>query len=140
MAAAAKKVAAVRKSKTESPDSDDLKVVNVLPTPKDAAAELKSPYPKGVDYWTYQPEDEKLEPIMLPLNGFTPGDKLWHFDLAQLPILTQTWRWMDKVGVPKHVQRQTQILDDTEYFAMFGKWFDAMKAGQAPKGSVTPGK
>lgn len=111
-----------------------------LPKPEDVAAEANSPYPKGVNVWAYQPEDEKASPILLPLNGFQSGDKLWFFDLAQLPILNQTWRWMDRANVPKPIQRQAQVLSDKEYFAMFNKWFDLMKAAQAPKGSLTAGK
>lgn len=122
------------------------KVVNVLeglPTPAKAAAAQaipKSPYPNGVKVWSYQPNDEKAAVILLPLTGFQPGDKLWHFDLAQLPILAQTWAWMDRANVPQPIQRQAQLLPDTEYFAMFNLWFDEMKAERAPKGSMTAGK
>lgn len=139
MTAALKKPGAQKKSSGKESESDD-SVVDVLPTPKDAEAELLSPYPKDVKVWTYQPEDEGSAPIPLPLTGFAPGDKLWHFDLAQLPILAQTWKWMERANVPKDIQRQAQILDDREYFGMFNKWFDAMKSEQAPKGSLTSGK
>lgn len=146
MAATAKKAGTVRKSPakkvaTESQDSEAVNLFEGLPTPKEAAAQaFPSPYPKGVKVWTYQPEDKTAAPILLPLTGFAQGDKLWHFDLAQLPILAQTWRWMDRAKVPKDVQRQAQMLSDTEYFAMFNAWFDAMKAEQAPKGAVSAGK
>lgn len=122
---------------------DKPKEVNLfegLPTPEAAAEQVKSPYPVGIEVFTYQPNDESAAPILLPTSGFQPGDKLWHFDLAQLPILAQTWKWMDRANVPKAIQRQAQLLDDSEYFAMFNKWFDVMKQGQAPKGSVTAGK
>lgn len=146
MAATAKKAGAVRKSPakkvaTESQDSEAVNLLQGLPKPEVVAAQaIPSPYPKDVKVWTYQPNDEKAAPILLPLNGFQAGDKLWHFDLAQLPILSQTWRWMDRANVPKGIQRQAQMLDDVEYFAMFNKWFDVMKAALAPKGAVTAGK
>lgn len=109
--------------------------------PEAAAAQvIPSPYPKGVGVWSYQPKDEKAAPILLPTSGFQATNKLWHFDLAQLPILAQTWRWMDRANVPKDIQRQAQLLDDGEYFAMFNAWFDVMKAAQSPKGAVTAGK
>lgn len=129
--------------KTESTDSEP-KVVNLLgglPTPEVAEAQaITSPYPEGVGVWSYQPKDDMLAPILLPTSGFQPTNKLWHFDLAQLPILAQTWRWMDRANVPKDIQRQAQSLDDGEYFAMFNKWFEVMTAARAPKGAVTAGK
>jgi hypothetical protein len=146
MTTAPKKAGAQRKSpakKTESVDSEP-KVVNVfegLPTPEAAAAQaIPSPYPKDVGVWAYQPKDEKAAPILLPTSGFQPTDKVWHFDLAQLPILAQTWKWMDRANVPKRIQRQAQSLDDGEYFAMFNAWFEVMTAARAPKGAVTAGK
>lgn len=151
MSAAPKKAGAVRKSPakkavTESSDSEG-KVVNllsgVLPTPEAAAEKVAeaqkvpSPYPDGVGTWTYQPKDEKSAPIILPTTHFQPSDKLWHFDLAQLPMLAQTWKWMDRANVPKRIQRQAQLLPDAEYFAMFTEWFNVMIA---PKDAVTAGK
>jgi hypothetical protein len=146
MAATAKKAGAVRKSParkvaTESQDSEAVNLFEGLPTPKAAAAQaFPSPYPKDVKVWTYQPDDEKAAPILLPLSGFSPGDKLWHFDLAQLPILAQTWKWMERANVPKGIQRQAQMLSDAEYFKMFNAWFEVIKVAQAPKGAVTAGK
>lgn len=141
-----KKAGAQRKSpakKTESTDSEP-KAVNLfegLPTPEAAVTQvITSPYPEGIGVWAYQPKDDNAPPILLPTSGFQPTNKLWHFDLAQLPILAQTWRWMDRANVPKAIQRQAQELDDGEYFAMFNKWFEVMTAARAPKGAVTAGK
>jgi hypothetical protein len=152
MAAAPKKAGARKVTtkrapvkRTESDDSEGgiaaaVAAAKALPTPEQAAAQVNSPYPKGVVTWTYQPKDEKSALIVLPVTGIRPGDKLWHFDLAQLPILAQTWKWMDRANVPKQIQRQCQLLADDEYFEMFNAWFDAMKAAVAPKGSLTAGK
>jgi hypothetical protein len=110
-----------------------------LPKPDDVEAEAKSPYPKNVRVYAYKPKDGS-EPILLAMNGFEVPDKLWHFDTAQLPILGQTWAWMDRAKIPKEIQRRTQLLPDPEYFAMFDEWFAAMKIQNAPKGSLTAGK
>jgi hypothetical protein len=132
-----KKRAPARKSES----SDSVNLFEGLPTPKEAEAKaIPSPYPEGVSVWVYQPKDEKLAPIVLPTSGFQPTNKLWHFDLAQLPILAQTWKWMDRANVPKAIQRQTQLLDDGEYFAMFNEWLAIVMADRAPKGAVTAGK
>lgn len=130
----AKKAAAQPKSTEKMAE-----VAAGLPTPEDAAKELKSPYPKGVAVFSYQP-DAGSDPIVLPLSGFDAPDKLWHFDVAQLPILSQTWKWMERANVPKAIQRQAQLLPDAEYFKMFDQWFDAMKAGKAPAGALSSGK
>lgn len=110
-----------------------------LPTPDDAERQAKSPYPKGVRVFSYQPKDGS-EPILLAMNGFETPDKLWHFDVAQLPILSQTWKWMERAKIPKAIQRQAQMLPDPEYFKMFDQWFNAMKAQNAPKGAISVGK
>jgi hypothetical protein len=138
-----KKRAPVKKSESSDSESKLVNVFEGLPTPKEAEAEAKaipSPYPEGVSVWVYQPKDEKLAPIVLPTSGFQPTNKLWHFDLAQLPILAQTWKWMDRANVPKAIQRQTQLLDDGEYFAMFNEWLAIVMSDRAPKGAVTAGK
>lgn len=113
-----------------------------LPKPDDLEQQAKSPYPKGVQIFSYQPEDGS-SPIPLPVNGFEQPNKLWHFDVAQLPRLAQTWKWMDHANIPKHIQRQTQMLPDLEYFKMFDAWFEACRAANqagGPKGAVTSGK
>jgi hypothetical protein len=112
-----------------------------LPKPDDVAAEAKSPYPKTVRVYSYQPKGGG-DPILLAMDGFEVPDKLWHFDIAQLPLLNQTWRWMDRAKIPKAIQRQTQMLPDKEYFEMFDEWFEAMRIlrGGTPKGAVTAGK
>lgn len=145
MATAAKKVGArANSAKKRPPEKFEPKEVNLLeglPTPKEAEAQAKSPYPKGVQYYSYQPK-QGGKPILLALDGFDPPDKLWFFDLAQLPKLSQTWLWMDRAKVPKDIQRQAQMLPDGEYFAMFDEWFEVMKLmrGGGPKGAVTAGK
>jgi hypothetical protein len=112
-----------------------------LPKPDDAEKQAKSPYPEGVQVYAYQPKSGG-EPILLALNGFEVPDKLWHFDTAQLPVLTQTWKWLERANIPKHIQRQAQMLPDGEYFDMFDEWFDVMRKlnGAGPKGAVTAGK
>jgi hypothetical protein len=95
-----------------------------LPKPE----ELASPYPKGTKLFTYKPKDGG-DPILLPLDGFERPDKVWLFDLSELPVLSQTWSWLRRAKVPKSVQRQAQFLPDPEYFAMFDVWFAAMRAG-----------
>lgn len=112
-----------------------------LPKPDDVVAQANSPYPPTVQTYAYQPKDGG-EPILLALDGFDPPDKLWHFDVAQLPVLSQTWKWMERARVPKSVQRQAQMLPDVEYFHMFDEWFDVMRKlrGAGPKGAVSAGK
>lgn len=111
-----------------------------LPKPADLAKQ--GPYPATVQTYAYQPKAGG-PPILLPLDGFDPPDKVWHFDVAQLPPLTQTWKWMDKAHIPKLIQRELCGLPDAEYFAMFDEWFSVMlqynKSG-GPKGSLTAGK
>lgn len=111
-----------------------------LPKPEDVAAK-KSPYPEGVQVFSYQPKDGS-EPILLAMDGFEVPGKLWHFDIAQLPILSQTWAWMRKANIPKDIQRRAQMLPDSEYFDMFDEWFEVMQKmrGGGPKGAVTAGK
>lgn len=120
----------------------ELKEVNLLeslPKPAEAAKKI-GPYPEGVQCFSYEPKGGG-DPILLPINGIEPAGKLWHFDVAQLPILQQTWAWMRHANVPKEIQRQAQMLPDAEYFKMFDEWFGIMRAAaQAPKDSVTPGK
>lgn len=94
-----------------------------LPKP----ADLESPYPKGIRVFTYKPKDGS-EPILLAMNGFDAPSKVWLFDLAAMPTLSQTWAWMRKANIPREIQRQAQLLPDAEYFEMFDKWFEAMKA------------
>jgi hypothetical protein len=145
MAAAAKMVGArAGSTKKRPPEKFEPKEVNLLeglPKPKDVEAQAKSPYPEGVQYYEYKPQDGGKS-ILLALNGFDPPDKLWFFDLAQLPKLSQTWLWMDRAKVPKAIQRQAQMLPDAEYFKMFDEWFEVMKLmrGGGPKGAVTAGK
>lgn len=122
-ASAAKKAGTKQKPTTELPKPDEL---------------VKSPYPETVRVYAYQPKDGG-EPILLAMNGFEVPDKVWHFDTAQLPILSQTWKWMDRANIPKDIQRRAQMLPDTEYFAMFDEWFAAMKI-QSAAGAVTAGK
>lgn len=113
-----------------------------LPKPEDVAAQKKpQPYPPTVQTYAYQPKDGS-EPILLALNGFEPPDKLWHFDTAQLPPLTQTWKWMDRANIPKDIQRRALSLPDAEYFGMFDEWFEVMKqfAKAGPKGVLSAGK
>lgn len=134
MAAAAKKVGA----RANSPKQKPVAVVDAVDLPK--PDEVVSPYPKEVRVYSYQPKDGS-DPILLAMNGFELPDKVWHFDLAQLPILSQTWRWMERANIPKDIQRRAQMLPDAEYFGMFDEWFGAMKAQQGgPKGAVTSGK
>lgn len=142
MATAAAKTRATRANTTkkrppEKFEPPEINLLEELPTPTQA----KSPYPNSVQAYAYQPKDGS-EPILLPLNGFTPPDKLWHFDIAQLPPLAQTWKWMDRANVPKDIQRQAQMLPDAEYFEMFDEWFSVMQKFRAvgPKGAVTVGK
>jgi hypothetical protein len=114
----------------------------VLPKPEEAEAQAKSPYPEGVQYFSYQPKDGG-EPILLAVNGFENPTKVWLFDIAQMPWLSQTWAWMRKANIPKAIQRQAQLLPDDEYFDMFDEWFDVMKKMRGiagPKGAVTAGK
>lgn len=144
MGTAAKRTAARSNTTKKAKAAEPLKEVNLLdalPTPEAVEKQAKSPYPEGVQYFSYQPKDGSA-PILLAINGFDPPDKVWHFDIAQLPVLTQTWKWMDKAKVPKHIQRQAQMLPDAEYFKMFDEWFEVMKAlrGGGPKGAVTAGK
>lgn len=110
-----------------------------LPKPEKLEEQARSPYPDDVHYFAYHPRDG-ADPILLAIDGFDPPDKLWLFDLAQLPILSQTWKWMERANVPKDVQRQAQSLPDDEYFTMFDEWFEVMKAARGPKGAVTSGK
>lgn len=141
MAAAAKKTGTRANSPKQRP-AKEVNLLEALPKPDDVAAEaIKSPYPKTVRVYSYQPKDGS-DPILLPMDGFEIPDKLWHFDNAQLPILTQTWNWMNRAKIPKDIQRQAQKLPDGEYFGMFDEWFDAMRImrGGAPKGAVTAGK
>lgn len=147
MSAPAKKPAARRNSGARKQRPAAVKVnppeeFTGLPKPEEVAAQgPPSMYPKGTELFTYKPKDGG-KAILLPLNGFERPDKLWHFDVAQLPILNQTWAWMDRAGVPKIIQRQTQMLPDAEYFEMYNAWFDAMvKFNQsAPKGALTAEK
>lgn len=133
---AAKKAVAQANSQKKRPPELHVE----LPKPEELE-QKKSPYPEGVQYFSYQPKGGG-EPILLALNGFTPPDKVWHFDVAQLPPLTQTWKWMDRANVPKAIQRQAQMLPDSEYFDMFDEWFDVMRKlrGAGPKGAVTSAK
>jgi len=138
--------AAAKKQVTQGDSKKPLKEVNVLNPPEEfielpKPEQVKSPYPVGVQFFSYQPKDGS-DPILLAINGFDNPDKLWFFDLAQLPKLSQTWRWMDKAGVPKAIQRRAQSLPDEEYFGMLDEWFETMtKYRQAgPKGAVTVGK
>jgi hypothetical protein len=145
MPAAAKKAGTrANSTKKRPPEQFEPKEVDLLaglPTPEQAEKQAKSPYPTNVQVYAYQPKDGS-EPILLALNGFTPPDKLWHFDVAQLPPLSQTWKWMERANIPKDIQRRAQTLPDAEYFAMFDEWFGVMKAlrGGGPKGAVTAGK
>lgn len=123
---------------SNSPKKRKPKAVPDLPTPEEAEQQL-SPYPEGVDVFTYQP-DGGGEPILLAINGYERPDKLWLFDISQLPVLNQTWQWMNRANIPKQIQRQAQMLPDAEYFRMFTAWFEAMKGANGPKGAVTPGK
>jgi hypothetical protein len=135
--AAVKKVGARANSPKQRPAAKEVNVFEALPKPDDLA---KGPYPKGVRVFSYQPKDGS-EPILLAMNGYEQPDKVWHFDVAQLPILSQTWKWMDRANIPKDIQRQAQSLPDAEYFEMFNKWFEAMKVLHGgPKGAVTAGK
>jgi hypothetical protein len=146
MAATAKKAGTRANSQKKRPPElfeEKPKEVNLLeglPTPEDVQAK-QSPYPEGVHVFSYQPKDGS-EPILLALDGFEVPDKLWHFDMAQLPILSQTWAWMRKANIPKEIQRRAQMLPDPEYFDMFDEWFEVMKQmrGGGPKGAVTAGK
>lgn len=104
--------------------------------PKPEAPKEFSPYPDGVQVFTYQPKDGS-EPILLAMNGFERPNKLWFFDLAEMPRLAQTWAWMTAAGIPRAIQRQAQLLPDPEYFAMFDAWFNAMSQRQ---GAVNSGK
>jgi hypothetical protein len=108
-----------------------------LPNPDSVEEQAKSPYPPGVLVFEYQPNDGS-DPIPLAMNGFKTPDKVWHFDVAQMPILSQTWEWMKRANIPKDIQRRAQMLPDAEYFGMFDKWFDAMKVAQ--KGALSSGK
>jgi hypothetical protein len=144
MTAAKKAGARSNSTKKRPPEKFEPKEANLLeglPTPEKVEAQAKSPYPADVQVYAYQPKDGS-EPILLALNGFTPPDKLWHFDVAQLPPLTQTWKWLERAKVPKEIQRQAQMLPDAEYFEMFDEWFEVMKKlrGAGPKGAVTAGK
>lgn len=118
----------------KAPPTEFIEQAKALPKPEDLP---KGPYPKDVVVFTYQPEDGR-EPILLAMNGFEQPDKLWHFDVAQLPALAQTWKWMDRANIPKAIQRQALMLSDQEYFKMFDAWFDAMKA--SARGAVSSAK
>lgn len=134
MGAAAKKTGA----RANPPKQKPVQAVE-LPKPDDLS-ELPNPYPEAVQVYAYQPKDGST-PILLALDGFDVPDKLWHFDIAQLPLLAQTWKWMERANIPKSVQRQALSLSDSEYFEMFDEWFDVMrKMRGAVKGAVTPGK
>lgn len=138
MTAAAKKTGARANSPKKRPDQPkEVNLLDALPAPE----KVESPYPEGVRVYAYQPKAGG-EPILLALNGFEPPDKLWHFDVAQLPVLSQTWKWLEKANIPKQIQRQAQMLPDDEYFEMFDEWFDVMKKlrGAGPKGAVSAGK
>jgi hypothetical protein len=133
MVTAAKKTGAKQKPATAAK-------LDALPTPDEAEKQAKSPYPDTVRVYAYQPKGGG-EPILLALNGFEVPDKLWHFDVAQLPLLSQTWKWMDRANIPKAIQRQALSLPDKEYFEMFDEWFSVMtKLRGAAKGAVTAGK
>lgn len=108
-----------------------------LPKPDEVA----SPYPATVRVYAYKPKGGG-PPILLAMDGFEVPDKLWHFDIAQLPVLSQTWKWMERANIPKDIQRQAQMLPDSEYFGMFDEWFAAMRIANSagPKGAVTVGK
>lgn len=132
-----KKAAGQRKPKK----AVEVNLLENLPTPAKAEAEFKSPYPEGVQYYQYDPRDGSA-PIYLALSGFDRPDKVWFFDLAQLPRLAQTWAWMNHAKVPKAIQRQACSLPDAEYFAMFDEWFDVQRKlnNAGPAGAVTSGK
>lgn len=140
---AAKKTGARANSAKQRPAPvKEVNLLESLPKPKAAEAQAKSPYPEGVNFFMYTPKSGG-EPILLAIDGFDQPDKMWHFDVAQLPILSQTWKWMEKANVPKHIQRQAQALPDVEYFKMFDEWFEVMRIARgisAPKGAVTSGK
>jgi hypothetical protein len=136
-----KKRAPVKKSESGDSESKAVNVFEGLPTPKDAATQVKSPYPEGVEVFSYQPKDGS-EPILLAMNGFEQPDKVWFFDLSELPRLAQTWKWMQQAKIPKSIQRRAQFLPDPEYFAMFDQWFEATRNlnRNGPSGAVTSGK
>lgn len=140
---AAKKTGARANSPKQRPKAvKEVNLLESLPKPKDVEAQAKSPYPEGVNFFSYQPKAGG-DPILLAINGFESPDKLWHFDVAQLPILSQTWKWMERANIPKAIQRQAQALPDGEYFKMFDEWFEIMRVARgiaAPKGAVTSGK
>lgn len=139
MEAAVTAAAQAAQSTAELADLPTGTVVDGLPLPDDLAESVKSPYPKGIRYFSYQPKAGG-DPILLAITGFDPPSKTWHFDVAQLPVLSQTWKWMSHANIPKDIQRQAQSLPDPEYFAMFDEWFAVMKAMHAPRGAISSGK
>jgi hypothetical protein len=86
-------------------------------------------YPDGMKLWTYKSKGGEI--IELPLEFIKP-DKLWLWELKDLPFLSQTWAWLDRANVPKPVQRLCVSLPDDEYMDMFTEWFKAMGGGATP--------
>lgn len=122
-AAAARRAVGQTSTRKRAP----VKAVADLPSP-DEVAKPKPPYPKGTKVFSYKPKDGGA-PILLAMDGFERPDKVWLFDLSRQPILSQTWKWMERAGVPRDIQRRACALPDSEYFDMFDAWFEAMKGG-----------
>ena len=94
------------------------------------AESARSLYPKGTELFSWNPKGGG-ETLLLPME-FEKPDKVWLWDQAKLPFLSQTFRWMEKANVPNDIQRKVCALPDDEYMEMFGEWFKAMGGGATP--------
>lgn len=87
-------------------------------------------YPEGTQLFSWEPKGGG-EKLYLP-KDFERPDKVWLWDQAQLPFLSQTFRWMERANVPKDIQRKVCSLPDDEYLELFTAWFKAMGGGATP--------
>lgn len=133
-----KSTGAQRKSaETETAESEAVQKPNpptkfeVVKDDKDKEPDKKKPdYPEGTKLFSYTPKGGG-KPIQFPTE-FEKPDKLWLWELTQLPFLSQTFAWMDRAGVPKEIQRVAVSLPDDEYPELFTSWFKAMGGGATP--------
>jgi hypothetical protein len=111
------------------------------PTPEAAEPEVHNPYGEKAIF-VFKPQsvkhpDDSTAPIVLPHISTLDADVEFFWELDQLDPMHQAFRYMQKAGVPRDIQRRVVRLPDDEMGRCLRNWFMGIVT---PQGVGPPGE
>lgn len=132
---------AVRQTNGQSPASQELAPPERFDAPA-VAPSVMPEHPYGdVRVFVFTPAKVKpgdsLDPIIFPHISTLEADVEFFWELDSLDPMHQAFRYMQKAGVPRDIQRRVVRLPDDELGRFLSSWFSGVLL---PQGVSPPGE